>query len=100
MLTSAVHAAMAEAAIDLCSGSALPFAGGDMSTASLHGHLPVAVFKQIALGCTGAWLEWMPMVGRVWAASSRREAAAAHVNSKHSRRAQVYLIARPGRFAY
>ncbi len=37
VLTSAVHAAMAEAAIDLCSGSALPFAGGDMSTASLHG---------------------------------------------------------------
>ena len=29
--TSAVHAAIAEAAIDLCSGRGLPFGGGDIS---------------------------------------------------------------------
>ena len=32
--TSAVHAAIAEAAIDLCRGRALPFAGGDISASS------------------------------------------------------------------
>lgn len=66
VLTSAVHAAIAEAAMDLCRGRALPFAGGDISASSplslsfLSTQCAPTVVRSKSMAVSTAWLGSFP----------------------------------------